>query len=78
MIYPAVKFEIDAMNMKDIRDIKNVFLCTEVDVVGVQDYYEEATKLMSSTDESELRYLFFSGIKLGIFLKTNENIIPKI
>lgn len=78
MIFPTARFNIDALNNDVIKDIAGQFMYSDVNFVGLDKCYEEATRNMDGTDDSELRRLFEDGLRLGIFLVRNEKLIPKI
>lgn len=75
---PIAKLDIDAMLSADIRDIEMNFEFTEINIAGMDEFFNAAIKEIYGTDNYELRNLFEAGIKLGVFLCRNESLIEKI
>lgn len=77
-LLPNVSLKMDAFFNEDIKLICLQFMDTEIDLAGMDNFFDRATRDMNDTDQYSLKQLFEDGIRLGVFLSKNEHLIPKI
>jgi len=65
---------IDSLENTTVDSISLGFLNNEIDMFGMNIFFNKATEQMGSTDEQELFNLFENGIKLGLFIATNQKL----